>query len=143
MFEKLYSDALLPKQPEHHQDACVDIYNYREYYLPPQAVTVVDTGVKVEMPSVPTLLAGLYNHTLAIHPRSGMASREHVFPLDGVVDAGYKGQLKLMMYNGRQDYYYLPAQTRCAQGMVILSLKHQLENGKTRGSNGFGSTDND
>ena len=141
MFEKLYSDALLPKQPEHSGDACYDIYSYRECFLPPQAVTLVDTGVKVEMPSVPTLLAGLYNHTLVIHPRSGITAREHVFPLDGVIDSGYKGQLKLMMYNGRQDYYHLPAYIRCAQGMVILSLKHHLENGKMRGSNGFGSTD--
>jgi len=121
----------------HHDDGGFDLSSIDNVELNPQDSKLIDSGVRVAIPegSVGLLLG-----------RSSLASKRGVTVIPGVIDAGYRGNIKMNCHN--LDVYFRRSIHRGDRIAQLLILK--LTDVKTieakdlgdtvRGSGGFGST---
>jgi len=140
LFEKVSQNALLP-QKTYPEDAGFDLFAHfttetTAMRLKPGQRVAIGTGIKANIP------AGCYGQIL---PRSGLAIRNGIDVLGGVIDSGFKNELKVILIN--LDFHTLQVfeirhAMRIAQ-LVILPLARlpsPVCSEKTRGSAGFGSS---
>jgi dUTP pyrophosphatase len=89
-------------------------------------------------------------HEIQVRPKSGLALKEGLTVLNtpGTVDAGYDGEVKVIIYNTNPQSYQIKKGQKIAQAVLcpvingkFVTLHEVIElNEKERGSNGFGST---
>jgi dUTP pyrophosphatase len=135
---KCHPDAILPKKA-HSDDACFDLYSAEEFHLDPGAIRVVSTGYNIALPQG---YAGL------VCSRSGLAAKLGIFVLNspGIIDAGYRGELKVILHNSVMWHKTFKVGDRIAQLLIQKVLPFtavevdQFEDETTRGAGGFGST---
>lgn len=132
--KKMSPDAKLPLYG-HKGDAGMDLFSSSEYVLQKGEVYAVPTGVKVEIPM---------GYVGLIWDKSGV-SLKGVHRLAGVVDAGYRGEIKVVMVNLSQDPFVIDKGMKIAQLLIqpIVEVDvvevEDLED-SSRGEGGFGST---
>ena len=134
---RVHPDAVLPAA-HHPGDAGLDLATVDEVALPPGARAAVATGVAV---AVPAGWVGL------VHPRSGLARRSGVTVLNapGTIDAGYRGELVVLLVNLGDEPVTLRPGERVAQLLLQqVALPEVVEvdelDETARGTGGFGST---
>lgn len=135
--QRLHPDAVLPSYA-HAGDAGLDLSSVEDVVLEPGARAAVPTGLAM---AIPDGWVGL------VHPRSGLAARHGVTVTNapGTIDAGYRGEVKVLLVNLGAEAVTLAAGERVAQ-LVLQRVGHvdvmEVEDlGDTaRGSGGFGST---
>lgn len=119
-------------------DAGLDIHAAESVTLPPGARLAVRTGIAV---AIPTGYAGF------VLPRSGLALRSGVTVLNapGLIDAGYRGELHVLLVNHGAAGVSVRRGERIAQLVVqrverveLVELAELPES--ERGPAGFGST---
>jgi len=119
-------------------DAGLDLCAAEPVTLAPGARALVPTGIAV---AIPPGYAGL------VLPRSGLALRHGVTVLNapGLIDAGYRGEVKVLLVNHDREPAAFARGDRIAQ-LVITPFAHanltvvdELPPSH-RGSGGFGST---
>lgn len=119
-------------------DAGLDLHAAGPITLQPGARALVGTGIAV---AIPDGYAGL------VLPRSGLAARRGVTVLNapGLVDAGYRGEVMVLLVNHDRAPVALVRGERVAQ-LVIQRVEHadlvempSLPDSE-RGAGGFGST---
>jgi dUTP pyrophosphatase len=134
---RLDSAAALPAYA-HPGDAGLDLSAAEAVTLEPGARALVPTGIAVALPAG---YAGL------VMPRSGLAARHGVTVLNapGLIDAGYRGEIKVLLINHGPDRVTLARGDRVAQ-LVVAPVAHarlepadDLPNTE-RGGGGFGSS---
>lgn len=137
LFRKVTPDAKLPSKA-HATDACFDLFSAENVRIFPGDTLVVHTGFDVAVPD---------NHVGLVCSRSGNASRGLVVAnAPGIVDAGYRGPLKVILHNQSDDLWKVQAGDRIAQFMVqpvlptLCVLVNDLDTNTDRGKGGFGST---
>jgi dUTP pyrophosphatase len=132
-------DAGLPlPQYARADDAGLDLYAAESVTLGPGARALVSTGIALAIPS------GFAGFVL---PRSGLALRDGVTILNtpGLVDAGYRGEIKVLLVNHGDAPVTLQRGDRVAQLVVqrvervALTPVAELP-ASARGAGGFGST---
>jgi dUTP pyrophosphatase len=119
-------------------DAGVDLYAAEDATIEPGERCVVATGVAV---AIPAGYAGL------VTPRSGLAARSGISIVNtpGVVDSGYRGEIKVILVNLGSKTVQIGRGDRIAQ-LVVVAVEHQdwVEvdelPASDRGAGGFGST---
>jgi len=119
-------------------DAGLDLHAAHDVMLEPGARALVGTGLAV---AIPFGFAGL------VLPRSGLARAQGVTVLNapGLVDAGYRGELKVLLVNHGGEPVTLRRSERVAQ-LVIQPVEgaELIEVAELppseRGQGGFGST---
>jgi dUTP pyrophosphatase len=101
----------------------------------PGSTQAVRTGLAMELPST---------HGALVEDRSGLALRG-VTTLAGVIDPGYRGELKIVLTNlGAEPQSFAPGH-RIAQLRIVERIQATFEETDmlaetTRGAAGFGST---
>jgi dUTP pyrophosphatase len=136
-FLKLDSELPTPGHA-HSGDGGVDLYARENVKLEPEAWTMVPTGIAV---AIPDGYAGL------VVPRSGLAARLGVGVVNGpgLVDAGYRGEIQVILINHGSEPLELQRGERVAQ-MVVVPVVEQVFvevealPESVRGEGGFGST---
>ncbi len=104
--------------------------------LAPGERAAVPTGLRIE---IPTGCVGL------VWPRSGLAVRHGIDTLAGVIDADYRGEVKVVLVNHGSESFAIAAGDRIAQ-LLVQRVEHPdfLRTGglgeTQRGEAGFGST---
>ena len=120
-------------------DAGADIVSAVDITLAPGARALVPTGISIALPD---------GYVALVHPRSGLAIKHGVTMVNapGTVDAGYRGELKLILINhDRNESVSFKRGDRVAQ-LVIQQVERaefievQELPGSGRGTDGFGST---
>lgn len=117
-------------------DAGLDLRSAEELIIGPGDKALVSTGIKL---AVPTKHVGL------IWDRSGLAANYGIHCLAGVIDSGFRGELKIVLHNLGHEPFKIEKGMRIAQlliqPVVFVKLKRvkQLEETE-RGESGFGST---
>lgn len=119
-------------------DAGLDLYAREPVRLEPGERTVVATGIAVAIPR---------GHAGLVVPRSGLAARSGIGVVNapGLIDAGYRGEVKVILVNHGSDRVEIARAERIAQLLVVpapeveLVEVEQLEESE-RGSGGFGSS---
>lgn len=80
-----------------------------------------------------------------IAPRSGLASKHFIDTGAGVIDADYRGQVKVLLFNHADADYEVKEGDRIAQLVLERIVTPEVEEVKeleesVRGAGGFGST---
>jgi dUTP pyrophosphatase len=124
---------------QHEGDAGLDLPSRIDYVLGPGERAVVPTGIAL---AIPKGYAGF------VVPRSGHASRHGISVVNtpGLVDAGYRGELKIIMINtDKHQPFHIKRGDRIAQ--IVIQRVEQVNlvavtelDDTSRGSGGFGST---
>lgn len=135
---RLRDDAVLPVR-QHPGDAGLDLRCVEPVRLGPGERASVATGLVV---AIPEGFAGV------VTPRSGMAARHGLTLVNtpGVVDAGYRGELRVLLLNtDREVTFEAAAGERIAQLLIVpvaLPAVHEVDelDDTARGAGGFGST---
>jgi dUTP pyrophosphatase len=99
------------------------------------STAAVPTGIAMEFPS---------SHGALVEDRSGLAVRG-VTTLAGVIDPGYRGELKVVMTNLGPAAVEIKAGERIAQLRIVERIEAAFEEVEelgeaARGAGGFGST---
>ena len=129
--------AQLP-QKQHDIDIGYDLYSCKEYELLSSKVTLVETGISIELP---VDIGGF------VLPRSGLAAKHSITSINspGLIDPGYTGEIKVPLINHSDETYYLKIGERFAQLVLIevgnasFNIVDNL-NETIRADKGFGST---
>ncbi len=133
--KKLHELARLPLRGSVHAIGadlcCVEAFN-----LKPLERKLVPTGLAVEIP------AGFYGR---VAPRSGLAVKQGIDTLAGVIDSDYRGEVRVLLINFNDEAVNFEAGERVAQLIIekaeALDYKWAEELTDTsRGAGGFGST---
>jgi dUTP pyrophosphatase len=132
--KKISEHAKLPLY-SHKGDGGLDLFSVGDDVLRAGEVKAVPTGIKM---AIPEGFVGL------IWDKSGI-SLQGVHRLAGVVDAGYRGEVRVVMANLGQEPFIIKKGMKIAQ-MLIQPVEtvevvetDELED-TSRGESGFGST---
>jgi dUTP pyrophosphatase len=132
--KRLHAEAKIPSYG-HAGDAGLDLYSAVDHILAPGAVFAVPTGIKM---AIPPGYVGL------VWDKSGI-SLKGVHRLAGVVDAGYRGEVQVVMVNLGREPFEIKAGMKISQMLiqpvvsVSIVVSDELDETK-RGEGGFGST---
>jgi dUTP pyrophosphatase len=135
-FKQLDPKAVLPTRGS-ALAAGLDICSIEDAELQPKQRAMVRTGLAVAIP------AGFYGR---VAPRSGLAARQGLDVLAGVIDSDYRGEICCVLYNTGDQTISLPAGSKICQLIIeqIITPEatwvNDLDN-TARGAGGFGSTD--
>lgn len=133
-------DSLEPPRRIRSGDAAADLPSADSLVLEAGQRTLVPTGFAV---AIPEGYAGL------ILPRSGLALHHGVTVLNapGLIDAGYRGELKVVLHNTSAEPVPIERGQRIAQLLIVavpgvrFGLVEELPAASDdRGANGFGSS---
>lgn len=135
---KLRPDATVPTRA-HPGDAGLDLCAVEPCDLAPGGREAIPTGLAV---AIPPGWAGL------VVPRSGLARRHGVTVANapGLIDAGYRGELQVLLVNLSDRPHRVEAGDRVAQLVCVpvagapAVLVDELPPSDGRGGGGFGST---
>ena len=135
--KKLDENARAPEMA-HEGDSGFDLYASESATLRPGERKLIATGLSVEVPQ---------GFEAQVRPKSGLAIKSGITVLNtpGTVDAGYRGEVKVILVNLSDQEYKIEKGKKIAQ-MVFAKvecpeLKIVNELGETkRGEGGFGST---
>lgn len=134
--KKLHADAILPAYAHgSSEDAGLDLCAVERIVLSPGAAQAVPTGLAIELQP---------GYEAQVRPRSGMALKHTVTVNFGTIDPGYRGEIRIIMFNlGRADYT-IEKGDRIAQLIVSRYEAIEWEEGdlgdSARGAGGFGSS---
>ena len=128
---------LMPRKA-HADDAAYDLRSRSTLTLPVGRSTLVPTGVRIELP---------VGYEAQVRPRSGLALKHNITLTNspGTIDAGYRGEIGVIMFNHGPEEFPIQRGDRIAQMVIAalpdveLALADELSESK-RGENGFGST---
>ncbi len=134
-FKKLNPQATLPCY-KHKGDSGMDVSSVEEAVIQPHSFTMVKSGLAAEIPD---------GYEIQVRPRSGLQCRFGIVGAWGTVDAGYKGEIGIALYNHNDEPYYVRVGDRVAQFVVAPVLRVEVEETQElsesdRGARGFGST---
>ena len=122
----------------HPDDAAYDLRSRADLELPPGTSTLVPTGLYLELP---------VGYEAQIRPRSGLALKHDIMLTNspGTVDAGYRGEVGVIVYNGGKAPFPVKRGDRIAQMVIAKLAEVELESAESlsetaRGAGGFGST---
>ena len=119
-------------------DAGADLRSTEQLILPARSRALVKTGVRIALPE---------GYVGLVHPRSGLAAKHGITVLNtpGTVDAGYRGEIMVTLYNSSDEDFEVLVGDRIAQ-LVIQQVERanfvavaELP-GSERGETGFGSS---
>jgi len=138
--QRIHGDAVLPKYA-YPSDSGFDLCSVEEVVLEPFGRAAVPTGLKMAIP---------VNSEIQIRPKSGLALNQGLTVLNtpGTVDAGYTGEIKVIVFNTNNHQIKIPVGMKIAQAVLCPVFSGQFVNlievddveTKDRGENGFGST---
>lgn len=119
-------------------DAGADLKSTENVTIPARGRALVHTGVKIALPD---------GYVALVHPRSGLAAKSGITVLNtpGTVDAGYRGEIMVTLFNSSDEDFLVKRGDRIAQ-LVIQQVEKasfvqvsELPESE-RGARGFGST---
>lgn len=122
----------------HPDDAAFDLRSRVEMELPPGRSVLVPTGLFLELPP---------GYEAQVRPRSGLALKHNLMLTNspGTIDAGYRGEVGVIMFNAGSEPFPVKRGDRIAQMVIAqlpeVELTFADELSETgRGAGGFGST---
>jgi dUTP pyrophosphatase len=122
----------------HEGDAGVDLVAVEETVIPPGERRDLGTGLAL---AIPPGYAGF------VQPRSGLAFKYGIMVVNspGLIDSGYRGEVRVSLYNSGAEPFAVEVGRRIAQ-LVVQKVEEPVFResavlcSTSRGAGGFGST---
>ena len=132
--KRIHPEAKLPVYG-HAGDAGLDLFSVVDRDLAPGEVFAVPTGIQIAVPS---------GHVGLVWDKSGI-SLKGVHRLAGVIDAGYRGEVQVVMINLGRTPFAVRMGMKIAQLLVqpvsaVSVVEADALDDTSRGQGGFGST---
>lgn len=133
--KKMHEAAVVPSFA-HTTDAGMDLCTSVEVTINPGERASVPTGIAMQIPD---------GHVGLIWDKSGISQKVGLKTLGGVIDAGYRGEIFVGLFNtGKDAHTFLPGQ-KVAQILIQEIKQPELEvveslEDSSRGEGAFGST---
>jgi dUTP pyrophosphatase len=134
-FKRLDPRAVLPQRGS-VLAAGLDLCCIEELRIEPKQRVMARTGLAVAIPP------GFYGR---VAPRSGLAARNGLDVLAGVIDSDYRGEIVCVLYNTGDETLNLPAGSKICQLIIEQIITPEAAwttdlDETARGAGGFGST---
>ncbi len=165
-FKKLYEDSKMPIfANSDKQNAGMDLFAYISLNPSSNSVLTLEPGQSVRIGTgvawepgvaeytrkigddcIERITMGGWKPALIIKGRSGLAYANGIEVSNaGVIDAGYRGEINVLLRNNSTRSYLVFHGERIAQGVVVLLPDIEIEeaaelSSTARGDGGFGST---
>jgi dUTP pyrophosphatase len=135
LFKRLDQRAVLPTRGS-TLAAGLDICAIEALTIKPGERTLARTGLAVAIPE------GYYGR---VAPRSGLATKQGLDVLAGVIDADYRGEIRCLLHNAGDETIHLAAGSKICQLIIEKIITPAAVwaddiDETERGSGGFGST---
>lgn len=132
--KKIHSDAKLPTRA-HHDDAGIDMYACGEHVVASGETAMIPVGIAMEIEE---------GYVGLIWDKSSIGSKG-IKTLGGVIDAGYRGEISIMVHNLGKESYTFSHGHKVAQILIQKIEFPDIEevtslSDSKRGTGGFGST---
>ena len=133
--KKISTSAITPTKANEF-DAGWDLYASEDAIIDPSKAELISTDISF---AIPEGYVGL------IWDRSGMAAKRGLHRFAGVIDSGYRGEVKVCLWNSSDKYCVINAGERIAQILFqevpsfTMVEVNSLED-TDRGTGGFGSS---
>lgn len=138
IYYQMDDGAAHPRQA-YKDDAGIDLALKHDLTVPVDAHRVGDTGVHVAVPR---------GHVGMVFVRSSTGIKKHLVLSNGtgIIDSGYRGPIKLSLYNTGDKTQHIAAGDYIAQLVVIPITPNDIAEVREldttqRGTNGIGSSD--
>jgi dUTP pyrophosphatase len=133
--KKLSGTAQLPKYGR-DGDAGLDLHSNQNVVIDPDSRRLVKTGIAL---AIPKGYVGL------IWDRGGMAAKNGITTMAGVVDSNYRGEVGVVLLNTTREPYAVTTGDRIAQMLiqpVVSAVLEQVEelDETNRGAGAYGSS---
>src|SRR6516165_12515836 len=124
--KRLHPDAVLPAYAHGPlEDAGLDLRAVERVVLQPGVAQAVPTDLAIELPP---------GYEAQVRPRSGLGLKHSLTVNFGTIDPGYRGEIRVIMFNlGRADYT-VEKGDRIAQLVVSRYESVEWEEGEVRDS---------
>lgn len=132
--KKIHPEAKVPTRA-HYDDAGIDMYACGEHSVAPGMTVMIPIGIAMEIEE---------GYVGLIWDKSSIGSKG-IKTLGGVIDAGYRGEISIMVHNLGKDVYTFSHGHKVAQILIQkiefpdIEEVEELSDSK-RGTGGFGST---
>ena len=132
--KRVHPEAKLPVYG-HPGDAGLDLFSVADRDLAPGEVFAVPTGIRIAVPA---------GHVGLVWDKSGV-SLKAVHRLAGVIDAGYRGEVQVVLINLGAAPFAVKKGMKIAQLLVqpvaaVEVIESEALDDTSRGQGGFGST---
>ena len=135
---QILSKNAMPPARSTHGSAGLDLFSAQAVTIPPGKIVAVPIDIAFELdPST-------YGQ---IQPRSGMALKEGIFAIPGVIDSDFRGNIQVLLLNTTIDPYHVELNQRVCQlithsiPQTTLVKANRPLSTTERGTQGFGSTE--
>jgi dUTP pyrophosphatase len=135
---KRLSDAAVIPQYAHPGDAGLDLVSIEAQTILPGESRLIRTGIAIELPE---------NTEAQVRPRSGLALKHQITVLNtpGTIDAGYRGEICVILINHGTQAFRVEPGMRIAQMVIASFIRVTVEavealEDTVRSDGGFGST---
>lgn len=115
----------------------MDLFSCVDYEVGPGQKGIVPTGFKIAVPQ---------GHAGFIWDKSGIAVKNHIKTMAGVLDSNYRGELRVVLTNLGKEPYSIKKGQKIAQLVIkpvvaaeIMEVE-ELGEDTVRGEKGFGSS---
>jgi len=132
--KKLNAEAKIPCYA-HEGDAGMDLFSCEDIILKPNERKWISTGISIALPE---------GYVSLVWDKSGIAGKG-LTTLGGVLDAGYRGEYKILILNISDQNYNIKKGEKIAQILIQKVEKAEIKEVEkldktSRGHGGFGST---
>ncbi|OGG65599.1 hypothetical protein A3I99_02485 [Candidatus Kaiserbacteria bacterium RIFCSPLOWO2_02_FULL_45_11b] len=133
--KKMHEAAVVPSFA-HTTDAGLDLCTTTEVIINPGERASVPTGIAMQIPE---------GHVGLIWDKSGISQKGGLKTLGGVIDAGYRGEIFVGLFNTSSEVYTFAPGQKVAQILIQKIEQPELEvvdslEDSSRGEGAFGST---
>jgi len=117
-------------------DAAVDLRSSADCVILPKESKTVPSGIAVEIPQ------GYFG---SVRDRSGLAAKNAIHTMAGVIDSGYRGEIGIVLVNLGKEEFKISKGDRIAQLIIQPILQPDIVevedlSDSDRGKTGFGAT---
>lgn len=134
-FKKIHPEAKIPAYA-HEGDAGMDLFSVENYILKAGERRPIGTGVAIEIPD---------DYVSLVWDKSGLAANHGIKTMGGVIDAPYRGEIKIVLLNTSDKNFKIEKGMKIAQLLIQPVVSAEINevsdlSGTHRGDGRFGST---
>lgn len=134
--QKINPSAKIPSYA-YEGDAGMDLFSCEDNQIKPGEKGIISTGLKIAVPE---------GHAGFVWDKSGVATKNHIKTMAGVLDSNYRGELKVVLTNLGSETYTIEKGQKIAQLVIkpVVSPEiievDEMDDDTARGEKGFGSS---